>query len=123
MKSVFDASNLAEVMRYLKEEGNFSQRALAERIGIGQTTVHRVLAGDIPDVQVLDNLAVYARVPRDWLYQIAFGLEVQRTHSPTVAAVANLLEAMPEDLQEMFLAQVRSVVDRRKTSPKLPDKP
>ena len=114
MKTVFEANTLAEVMRYLKEEGNFSQRELAERIGIGQTTVHRMLAGDIPDAAVLDTLAVYAQVPREWLYRIAFGLEVRTTHSPTVAAVANLLEAMPADLQEMFLAQVRSVVDRRK---------
>ncbi len=126
MKSIFEAKNLAEVMQWLKEEHNYSNEQLAERIGdIGQTTIWRLLHGEIPvpEPKTLDQIAQYAHVPREWLYGLAYNLQERPVYSKRALAVLGMLESLSEETQENFFVQVRAVVDRRKKLDKTFEQP
>ncbi len=119
MKSIYESTSIADVIGFLKESANLSNARLAEQMGLSKATVQRLgtmhkAEDHRPEPEMLDKLAAYSGVPREWLYEMAYKIETRRQYSKTISAIAELLEQAPADLQQMFLAQVRAALDARK---------
>jgi len=114
MATVYDASSLAELVQMLKDEGGYSNDSLGMRIGVGSTTIFRILQGRRVDDETLDKIAVYARVTREWIYELVHGINLRTRHPPLVEQLAALLDDAPEDIQELFLIQARLIIASRK---------
>lgn len=110
----YSAKNLAELLTLLKAERGHSNDSLAEEIGISSTTIYRLLHGGKADDSTLDTIAAYIGVTRDWMYSLAKGTSVRPRYSPTVTAIAALLDQAPADIQEDAFAIIRALIDSRK---------
>ena len=116
MATVKTASNLAELVEALKSTGSYTTEALAQRMGVGATTVHRMLHGQAVGDEVLDKVADFAKIEREQIYGLAKGIRVStdpKRYSARVEMIAKLLESAPADIQESFLIQVRAIIDAR----------
>ena len=116
MATFYEAQTLAEFVQLLKLEQGDSYAKLGEKTGAGKSTLHRVAeSGAKVDDETIKKLADYANVPYPWLHDLAHP-ELRRParFSKTTLLVADLIEQLPEDLQQIMLAQIRATVDNRR---------
>jgi transcriptional regulator with XRE-family HTH domain len=115
--NIHGVADLAEFLRVLKTQHGDSNDSLGAKIGIGGTTVHRILQGYNVDDKTLDKLAAYAKIPREQIYELAKGVQyAERKYSRVVTAIAEMLEQAEPEIQELFLVQVRAVLQNREKS-------
>ncbi len=115
MAKAEDAKTLRDLVLFLKKEGGLSNAALADKMGIGKTTVFRMTRGEIPgETETLSKVALFAGLSRDHVFAIA-GIVTPRgpQYSEEVLQIAALLESANPDVRRMFLRQVRAVLDER----------
>ena len=113
--SVSNATTLVELIEALKGD-TMSNAALADKMGVGATTVHRMLNGFAVSDTVLEHVANYAGLSRERVFSLAKGLRsvVEPVRfSPTVETLARVVEKLPSDLQELLLIQARALSDAR----------
>jgi hypothetical protein len=113
-ENLHEAENLAEFIELLKAEQGDSNATLGNKMGIGGTTVYRLLHGGKADDDTLDKIADYAGVTRTWMYALAKDMPTRPRYSRVVSMLAALLEEAPQDIQEDVLALARTLIDRRK---------
>lgn len=111
---LYEATTLAEFVRLLKEEHGDSYATLGDKVGVSGSTLHRIAQGGTADDKTLDMLVEYANVPRTWVYEMAKGIKTRAQYSRITMLIASLVEQMPPDMQDAFLAQAKAVVDTRK---------
>lgn len=116
MATFYDAKTLAEFVRSLMDDQGFSYEVLSEKSGVGRSTLYRIVNEDvIPKDSILQQLAEYTNVPYAWLHDLAHPeLRRPKKYSGTTLLVADLIEQLPEDLQQIMLAQIRATVDNRR---------
>ena len=111
MKVSNEAKTLAELVAFLRDEQNHSIRSLAVKIGVSATTLHSILAGEIPSNKaILEKIAIYAGITQSRIWQIAWGVEFRSRYTPTVEAMAELLEQLSAQSQRLLLIQIRATV-------------
>ena len=117
LSSLGGVRSLPEFIEVLNR--NESYEAIAQKTGIGATTLRRAAAGQQVSPDTLDRLAEYAGVTRERVYSIAYGLSLPKRISPTetVELVARILEGLPPEVQRLFLTQVRAVADNYDDKP------
>jgi len=119
MATAKDAKNLRELIMFLKKQGGLSNAALADKMGVGKTTIFRMTRGEIPgETETLSKVALFTGLSRDHVFAIT-GIVTPRSpqYSEEVLQIAALLESATPDVRRMFLRQVRAVLDERPDQP------
>lgn len=113
---MFAARNLGEFIIAFKEESGLTYDEMADRLKISRSTLHRMRRGDRVDTSTLDTLADLAHVDRQWLYDLAYGIQHFRKYPPVIASLAEFLSSLPPDIQEEADVLVRTLVAARSKS-------
>lgn len=105
---------LAEYLNREMRERRLSQHALAQGAGVATSTINRILAGKPADPETLQGIALYLKIPPEYLYRLAGMLpQEEELRHEVVQLIEHLFAKLPQSDQEEILDIIRIKVERR----------
>lgn len=102
-------------LKELRKQKKISQAKLADDLHVTQATVSRWETGEmLPTIDILNELARYFSVSVDFLLgndKEKAATQKDDDFDPNIAKAVEIMNGLPDDLQEVALSQLRSLAD------------
>lgn len=109
-----EARSLQELIEMIQRAEKESARGLAVAIGIGNTTVNRILAGEqIRDFNVIEAISAYTGLSKQHVLALAGHIPPPPHWTPDVIELADLLQSLGPEERELFRDSIRGVLAAR----------
>ncbi|NLE43885.1 MAG: helix-turn-helix domain-containing protein [Chloroflexi bacterium] len=99
------------------QDRGWSVREFGRQVGVSHTHAARIVNGKVaPSGKLCRDIAAVLDVPVHIVMEYAGLLPARAEEDPSLAEAQHLFAQLSDDEQEMFLAQLRAVVDLKKRS-------
>jgi transcriptional regulator with XRE-family HTH domain len=109
--------NLAERIRFIMKQNNFTQKNFAENLGISQPAVSLYLRGRIPPADILFHIAQLGNTSVEWLLtgirsnETTNIVKEKKSYYGNKYLLLKLWEQMPQNLQYDILSLLRHLLE------------